>query len=218
MSLERLGRLREGVYRLTGAGFSYPTADLLDAAAATVPALTDLGLYDYAFALPVADAAAALADSELRDLETAHAALFEAGVGGAACSPHFTAYVADPGSGDVARVQAELRAAYRRFGIGDAIADGDMVDHVAIEMEVMARLCADEVRRRVDDDQPSIALSRQAEFISQYLAPWVPTFARRVTEVDGHRAYTSLAMAAHAIVEHERELIPLLLSTVGSES
>jgi TorA maturation chaperone TorD len=217
VSLERLGRLREGVYRFTGAGLSYPTAELLDAAATTVPVLAELGLFDYAFALPVVDAAEELADSELRDLEIAHAALFEAGVGGAACSPHLTTYVVDPGSGDVARVQVELRATYRRFGIGDAIADGDMVDHVATEMEVMARLCADEVRRRVDDDEPAIAVRRQAELITRYVAPWIPTFANRMTEVDGHRAYTSLAIAAHAIVEHERELVPLLLSTTASE-
>ena len=218
MSLERLGRLREGVYRFAGVGFSYPTAELLDAAGSTILVLDDVGLFDYAFALPVVEAAQALAEADLEDLKGAYAALFEAGVGGAACSPHATAYVADPRTGEVARMQAALRAIYRRFGFGDAIGSADMVDHIAAEMEVMARLCADEMRRRAEDDDPTTAVRRQHEFVTGCLEPWIPTFTRRVAAADRHRAYTALASAVHAFIEHERELIPALLSPVGCRS
>lgn len=218
MNLSQLGRLREGVYRFAANGLSSPTAELQDVAAGTVAVLDGLGLFDYAFALPVVDAAQALADADRRDLEGAHAALFEAGVGGAACSPHAATYVADPRTGEVARVQASIGLTYRRLGFADLVADPDMVDHVATELEVMARLCDDEVRRRGDDDDPNVAVGLQHEFINECVEPWIPSFARRVREADRHPAYSALAMALHAFIEHERELIPMLLAPVGCES
>ncbi len=217
MSLARLGRLREGVYRFAAAGFSYPASELVDVAAGTVPVLDDLGLFDYAFALPVIEAAEALVVADLHDLEGAYAALFEAGVGGAACSPHATAYVADARRGEVAEAQAELRATYRGFGFGDDIGGGDMVDHVATELEVMARLCHDETRRRAENDDPAVAVRRQHEFLTGSLEPWITMFCRRVCDADRHHAYTALAAALHALVEHDRELVPLLLAPVGCE-
>ena len=204
---EKLRMLREGIYRFTGLGFSYPTAELIDTAAATVPILDDLGLFDYAFALPVSEAVEALVGADLGELERAYSALFAAGVSGPACSPHHTTYVASARTGEVARVQAELRSTYRRFGIGDAISDGDSVDHVATELEAMARLCGD-----------GSAVGRQHEFFTTYLEPWIPQFSNRVREIDRHRCYTALATSLHAFVEHERDLIPLLLSSVGCDS
>lgn len=217
MSLERLARLREGVYRFTGVGFSYPTADVIDAAAATVPILDDLGLFDFAFALPVVEAANSLAESDLGELEGAYSALFDAGVAGAACSPHLTTYVADPRTGEVAKVQADLRATHRRLGIDNRISDADMVDHVATQLEVMARLCAEEVRLWVRGKDSTTQLSRQHEYLTEYLWPWIPEFTARVATIDRHRAYTTLATSLHAFVEHERDLIAQLRSPVGSE-
>jgi TorA maturation chaperone TorD len=204
---DQLRLLREGIYRFTGLGFSYPTAELIDTAAATVPILDDLGLFDYAFALPVAEAAEGLAEAELSELERAYSALFAAGVSGPACSPHLTTYVANARTGEVARVQSELRSTYRRFGIGDAISDGDSVDHIATELEAMARLCGD-----------ASSVGRQHEFFTSYLEPWIPQFSNRVREIDWHYCYTALATSLHAFVEHERDLIPLLMTQVGSES
>jgi TorA maturation chaperone TorD len=213
-----LPRLREGVYRFLGVGFSYPTAELLEASAATVSILDDLGLFDYAFANPVADAARALAEAELIDLQDAHTAMFGAGVAGPACSPHLTSYLADSRTGEVARVQASLRSTYRRFGFGDAISDGDNLDHIATVMEVMARLCADDIGWRANDRHLSAALSRQSDFFSRYLASWAPEFSDRVREIDRHPAYTALATAAHAFIEHERDLLPLLGPVAAAES
>jgi TorA maturation chaperone TorD len=207
VSPDQLRMLREGIYRFTGLGFSYPTAELIDTAAATVPILDDLGLFDYAFALPVAEAAEALSAADLSELERAYSALFAAGVSGPACSPHLTTYVANARTGEVARVQAELRSTYRRFGIGDAISDGDLVDHIATELEAMARLCGD-----------ASAASRQHEFFTTYLEPWVPQFSSCVREIDRHPCYTALATSLYAFVEHERDMVPLLLSSVGCDS
>ncbi|NND73789.1 MAG: hypothetical protein HKN44_02180 [Ilumatobacter sp.] len=216
MSLQRLARLREGIYRFVSAGFSYPTTELLEVAAGTVPVLDDLGLFDYAFALPVVEAAQTLADTDLDDLRVAHAALFEAGVGGAACSPHATTYLADPRTGGVARMQSELRAAYRRLGFGDDLGPGDMVDHVATEIEALARLCAAEVRTRDDGGDPAHALYQQLDFLVIHLAPWIPVFTRQVAAVDRDRAYSALATALHAFVEHDRELLRALLQPIGA--
>ncbi len=218
MNLSQLGRLREGVYRFTATGFSPPSAELQDVSAGSVAVLDDLGLFDFAFALPVVDAAQALAAADPRDLEGAHAALFEAGVGGAACSPHAATYVADPRTGEVARVQASIGLTYRRLGFADLVADLDMVDHITTELEVMARLCDDEVRRRGTGDDPNVVVELQHEFMSECVEPWIPIFARRVCEADRDPAYTALAMALHAFIEHERELIPMLLAPMGCES
>jgi TorA maturation chaperone TorD len=218
MSLERLARLREGIYRFSGIGFTYPTADVLDAAPAAVPILDDLGLFDFAFALPVVEAAEALANSDLRELEGAYSALFDVGVAGAACSPHLTTYVADPRTGDVATVRAELRATHRRFEIDDRISDPDMVDHVTTQLEVMARLCAKEVRRWARGKDSTVQLSRQHEYFTEHLWPWIPEFTARVATIDRHRAYTMLATALHAFVDHEHDLIAQLRSPMGTGS
>ncbi len=218
MSLPQLGRLREGTYRFLGLGFSYPTAELLEASAATVSILDDLGLFDFAFANPVADAARGLAEAELIDLQDAHTAMFGAGVAGPACSPHLTSYLADSRTGEVARVQALLRSTYRRFGFGDSISDGDNLDHIATVMEVMARLCADEVGWRANDRHLTAALSRQRDFFSTYLVSWAPEFLDRVREIDRHPSYTELAAAVHAFIEHERDLLPQLSLVAEAES
>lgn len=218
MNLARLALLREGIYRFVGVGFSAPTAQLVGAAASTVPLLDDLGLFDYAFALPVVEAVDALAKSELSELDGAYAALFGAGVAGPACSPHVTTYLADSRTGGVARMQAGLRATYRRFGFDDSICDGDMVDHIATEMEVMARLCSDEARLRADDDDVATVLYQQREFFTAYLSPWITAFSKNIREVDRLHAYTALATALHAFVEHERDLLPLIATEVGQAS
>jgi nitrate reductase assembly molybdenum cofactor insertion protein NarJ len=103
VTLERLSRLRQGVYRFFGAGFSYPTTEMVSAAGAALPVFEELGVFDYAFAPDVAEAANALASADLDELSVAYVALFEAGVAGAACPPHESAHRSNARTGEVAR-------------------------------------------------------------------------------------------------------------------
>ena len=212
MTLESLSRLRQGVYRLLGAGFSYPTAEIISAAGGATTLFEGLGVFDYAFAPDVAKAAAALANAKLDNLGVAYVSLFEAGVGGVACSPHETAHRSDARTGEVPVLQAELKRTVLRYGLRLADSSEDLVDHVATELHVMAMLCHRQTQLHAASAPVGRVVSSQLEFLNSHLLQWVPGFARLVQAKKRHPAYTALAEAVSAFLVHERQLVPLLVT------
>jgi DMSO reductase family type II enzyme chaperone len=216
VTLESLSRLRQGVYRLFGAGFTYPTTEMLSAAGSALPIFDELSVFDYAFAPDVANAAAALADADLDDMGVAYVSLFEAGVGGVACSPHESAHRSDARTGEVPVLQAELKRTVLRYGLRLADSSEDMVDHVATELHVMAMLCHRQTQLHTASAPVGRVVSSQLEFLNSHLLQWVPGFARLVQAKQRHPAYTALAEAVGAFLVHERQLVPLLVTEAES--
>ena len=212
MTLESLSRLRQGVYRLLGAGFTYPTTEMLSAAGAALPIFDELKVFDYAFAPDVAQAAVALAASELDDLGVAYVSLFEAGVGGVACSPHESAHRSNARTGEVPALQSELKRAILSFGLRLDDSSNDMVDHVATELHVMTMLCRREAELHSTSASFGRVVSGQLEFLNSHMLQWVPGFARLVQAKQRHPAYTALAGAVSAFLAHERQLVPMLVT------
>ncbi len=211
MSLENLSRLRQGVYRLAGAGFSHPTGELIAAAGGTLAVLEELGLFDYSFAPAVTEAVEALAVADADEVAVAYVALFDAGVAGAACPPHESAHLGNSRTGEVAEIQSDLKRSYLRYGLRTAVGSADMVDHVSTEMHVMAMLCAHEASRHGSNRPSDRAVRNQSEFLTGHVLRWVPRFTAKVRSTDRHAVYSALAGGLHAFLAHERQLLPLLV-------
>jgi len=208
----RIARLRGGIYRFLALGFSYPDPELVETARGAISALEPHGLFEFSFALEVAAAAEEVAGSSLEELEVAYIALFEAGVGGAACSPFESGRIGDPRR--IPEIQSTLRRTYLRFGIALEVAP-DMVDHVATELEVMALLCWREAQAWPTSGLPIRALAHQRELLEEHLGRWMPAFARRVAAARRHPAYGALAHALAAFIEHERQWVDRLAAAEG---
>lgn len=216
MNPEQLSRLRGGVYRLLGAGFSYPTPDMILAAGGTTGVLADIGLFDFSFAPDLATAADEFSRSDLEEISIAYVALFEAGVTGAVCSPYESAFRSDPRTGGVANLHSQLKRIIMRFGLKLDPGSSDAVDHVATEMHVMTMLCRRETEVRAGGRAIETVLAQQSEFLNRHVLAWVPSLAAKVHQIDHHPAYTALASATRSFLAHEKQLLPLLAgSTAG---
>ena len=213
MNPEHLSRLRQGVYRLLGAGVSRPTSDLIETASAAPGLFDEMGLFDFAYAGDLVDACEALGAAGLEGLSVAYATMFETGVAGAACTPHESAFRADARTGQVAEVVAELKRTVLRFGLQLEDAQRDMVDHLGTELEVMASLCRREGERRSQDRSVDRVLAQQMEFLEDHLLVWAPAYAQRVIESKDHAAYTAVASALVSFLADERQIVPFLLAT-----
>lgn len=209
-------RLRQGVYRLLGAGVSRPTPDLLATATAAPSLFDEMGLFDFSYAGDLVDACEALGGADLEALSIAYATMFETGVAGAAGPPHESAFRADPRTGQVAAIVAELKRTVLRFGLQLEDAGGDMVDHIGTELEVMALLCGRETRRRAASQPVDRVLAQQREFLEEHVLAWAPAYAQRVIDSRGHVAYTAVASALVSFLADERQLVPSLLATAES--
>jgi TorA maturation chaperone TorD len=47
----------------------------------------------------------------------------------------------------------------------------------------------------------------QADFLDHHLGIWVPQLSERMIGIDRHPTYNALALAARALVVHDRELL-----------
>ncbi|MBI4612381.1 MAG: molecular chaperone TorD family protein [Planctomycetes bacterium] len=76
---------------------------------------------------------------------------------------------------------------------------GSVPDHLAIELEFMARLveAEEEATREGNEDAVRKIASAQQRFLSEYLLSWFPSFARKVAESKPHPFYASLTKFCH---------------------
>ena len=210
MNMESLNRLRQGIYRFVGAGFSHPTPDLIAAAGGTIELFDTLDIFDYSFAPDIAAAISEVAQADLAELSVAFVAIFEAGVGGVSCPPFETAYVGNPRTGDVATLQSDLKQAYLRYGLNPKSVSSGEVDHISTELHVMAHLCAFTADGDLTDRSASRVLANQGEFLDMHLLVWAPEFIDKVASIERHPVYTSLSHGLASFLAHERQLVPRL--------
>jgi TorA-specific chaperone len=101
----------------------------------------------------------------------------------------------------------EVLQAYRRNGLAIDTAFKDLPDHIAVELEFMARLCCEEARAgsasRVD-----LALrlrQEQRSFLYAHLASWLPAMCERVIRETTSTIYRGFAEIAAIFVGWDRE-------------
>jgi len=208
--------IRSRVYAVLSVAFS-PPREGLGAPGAPQAAVLILREASQALAIAVPERALAaieeggrhatmnLAQDGEGDLEVEYNRLF-AGPGAPRVYPYESLYrdstglVMGPSAGEVLQ-------AYRRAGLAISAAFKDLPDHVAVELEFMARLCCEEAGAgsagRAD---LALRLKReQRSFLDAHLATWLPAMCKRVIRETTSTMYRGFAEIAAIFVGWDRE-------------
>jgi TorA maturation chaperone TorD len=100
----------------------------------------------------------------------------------------------------------EALEAYRRSGLAVNTAFRDLPDHVAVELEFMARLCFEEARAG-SAAEAGLAFrlkQQQRSFLDEHLAVWLPALCERVIRETTSIMYRGVAEIAAIFVEWDR--------------
>ena len=214
MRLADLARLRQANYRLFSAVLLYPDAERFKTLGAVAQELESRSqrLAGFAFFPQWSRFIRALVsrrDGRMADLEKSYVRLFVVSPDGL-CPPYASHYLAPQAP---AQVMAEVEAEYARAGFSVPPSLGEPPDHVAVELEFMSLLCAEEAeawsRRRPRDAMQR--LDRKASFLDHHLSRWFPEFSGQVATLDGGGFYALATDAAWAFVTHDLDLISALL-------
>jgi TorA maturation chaperone TorD len=95
---------------------------------------------------------------------------------------------------------ADIAAFYRAFGLELTPDAAERVDHIAMECEFYAVLCAKE---EVAGDQLEFCRETQKKFLREHLARWTPAFTRRVECLASDKFYPQAARQLRESVEAE---------------
>ena len=196
---------RSGIYRILAAAFSAPKEDLG-------------GLYDAlreAHATlqspkPPLEVTRASEDPKLSSLAKEHLRLF-VGPGHIPCPPYEAVHRKDRPDFEKGLVMgpstAEVRRAYLAAGLDISKTYTDLPDHIAVEMEFMHFLCAEELKFIEQRDLAESAIRRkmQQEFLRLHLKPWVEAFADCVLNSTGSSFYKEAASLLKVFVGRESE-------------
>ena len=101
----------------------------------------------------------------------------------------------------------EVLQAYRRSGLAINTAFRDLPDHIAVELEFMARLCFEEARAG-SAGRADLALRLKQEqrlFLNAHLASWLPALCERVIRETTSTMYRGVAEIAATFVGWDRE-------------
>jgi len=101
----------------------------------------------------------------------------------------------------------EVLQAYRRNGLAINTAFRDLPDHVAVELEFMARLCCEEARAGLAG-RGDLALrlkQDQRSFLDAHLATWLPAMCERVLRETTSTMYRGFAEIAATFVGWDRD-------------
>lgn len=112
---------------------------------------------------------------------------------------------------------ADLAAFYRAFGVEPGSDAGERHDHVAIELEFMAVLTAQEaalLNTAPADGALPTCREAQRKFLREHLGRWSPAFARRLIRAVGGGPLGALARLTLAFLEAECRRLGV---TPGSE-
>lgn len=112
---------------------------------------------------------------------------------------------------------ADLAAFYRAFGLETGDHSGERLDHLAVELEFMAVVTAQEAAlSRADSAMEALRVCRDAQrkFLREHLGRWTPAFARRLHRAVGASPLGVLAVFTLAFVELECRRVGV---TPGSE-
>jgi len=82
-------------------------------------------------------------------------------------------------------------------------------DHIAVELEFMQEMAAREAKAPEDGNEDQALLNTEAVFLTDHLAPWVPTFCAKITSQARLPFYKEMAaLTVDFILSEEEELAP----------
>ncbi len=218
--MEDLARFRQAAYRFLGALFMYPDAERFRELVGVARVLArDKTFAVFPFFQPWQRLTRFLTRQNggppLDQIEQEYVRIFLANSAGVPCPP-FESYWSDPGGQAAAWVPLQLRREYAEVGLVPSPAVSQVPDHVTVELEFMAFLCAREAEAwaRKDVGLGLETLRREHGFLGKHLGRWFPTFAREVIRADRTGLYALAAEAAAAFMHHDSDLLSLLIRTL----
>jgi TorA maturation chaperone TorD len=140
-------------------------------------------------------------------INVAHTAMFY-GVGGFdTASPYRSVYSSERGllcQKETAEMERVLRQ--HRLRLDDKVKEPS--DHLSIQLEVMAQLALRFAEAAQQGSNNLTTLQEeQADFLSNQLLTWLPTFVRRVVEVDTLGFHAGLVCVLLGFLESDREFL-----------
>lgn len=206
----RLARMRNAAYRILATVFLYPEAGRTTGLRVIARELLEAEHPWAAFAFypgwrRLLERLADPTEPEAAALAAQYARLF---LVQPAAPPH-AGYYLDPAGSAAGWLNARLGQVYAQSGVAAAGEGRDGPDFVATQLEFMAWLCDREERAwaRRRRGQGLALVERQRAFLSRYLAPWFPLFARQVRQAAGGSLFATAAQAAEAFICHDLDLL-----------
>jgi TorA maturation chaperone TorD len=230
-----LARLRQGLYRFFAACFLYPDEKRLSELAAAYDALQGAGVEAFSFYGPFEELSDAFLEApEIEKIQADFVRLFVLGTSSDPTFPNESSQLALGGT-EAGALCARLAEEYASMGIVVSGETFGSPDHLSVQLEVMAWLCAREAeawqcareaevwlcssdgrsetpRYLAARENPILsALSAELGFLMSHPAGWVPLFSKRLRSEAPGSFYTTAASALGAFLVHDQDLIEALV-------
>lgn len=119
-------------------------------------------------------------------------------------------------TGDVALFQKstlDVRNFYRSYGFVPRSYPHVADDHIALELDFMARMAnrALQAIEAGDADEARAALDASHRFLTDFMLPWVPTFCKTVHAAEHSFFYSDVADVLEAFLPIDQALLKELL-------
>ena len=181
------------LYKTLSAGFAYPDAEMIAAwrdgsfAETITDALTSLAIDD------TPTNALTRTETDEPNLDEEYSFLFLRGGG---VAPYESSYLNRNLASN--NELADVTGFYRAFGFEVAERAKELPDHVAVELEFLALLCAKEAYAIENDwhEQTEICAQARHDFIAQHLGLWLNQFGERAQKQARLGFYSALAQIA----------------------
>ena len=216
LSLADLAALRAGAYRASSEAFRYPEAHRIQwiATASHELALEKAAVAHFASSPSwerLTDALDQLVARPLAELQQHYVALFMVGGSDVLCAPYESVY-REPHGRSSGWLLAHVEGAYRAASISPPAGQGELPDHLAIELEFLALLAARESDAWEDGDAAGAlaAQAQQSGFLRAHVMTWLPALAQELTRADREGTYATVAAEVATFVEYDRDLLKLL--------
>ncbi|MEM3734599.1 MAG: molecular chaperone TorD family protein [Nitrososphaerales archaeon] len=111
----------------------------------------------------------------------------------------------------------EVLDAYRILGFEKSSDFKEPEDHLAVELEFMAKL-VDLTKRSLDANNIEYSkgyLKLQMEFLSDHLSKWVPELCRKIVEASSNKFYIGIAKMLNGFIKIEQEFIPFVIDELS---
>jgi len=216
LTLAELAQLRRGVYRFLAATFLPPEPARVESLVLAARFFREnleafAGFSFYGLWQRLVETFAGDRVSDPDRLERAYAGLVVPS--GRSSLPYEAAHL-DPNRLLAGQIQSELEWEYRSAGLILRPDSHELPDHISVELEFMAFLCAREARAWLEEGLRGSGrrdLETEESFLRRHLSRWLPLFARGLRDVGHLEPYALAAEAASAFVHHDLDLVRLLL-------
>lgn len=201
-----MAQLRQALYRFLGMLFLYPDeirlAKVRTAAGELLEAREIWEAFDFAPLLQqLLTALVGLNEEAAEQLEEEYNHLIRV----KPVAPPYESFYLDPEGQARGMIASQLEVEYACTGLALASSLQDMPDHIAVELEFVSFLCAEEVQaRETDNEADNIQVRiRQRAFLSGHMVKWFPQFARRITDAAPESLYSVIVATAYAFLRFD---------------